>query len=145
MVNNYYKHSIKPNNGLQYYTGRKITLCKLDGFGGVGQKSLTVSSYCLQDFDIAGLYDPMIPEAECMRVVYEILESLQLGRFTIKVNHRLLLDGIFEACGVSKEMFRSICSAVDKLDKVCTIYHNSCDCYLKYQFSQLDNNVQNLF
>jgi len=70
------------------------------------------------DFDIAGLYDPMIPEAECMRVVYEILDSLQLGKFRIKVNHRLLLDGIFEACGVSKEMFRSICSAVDKLDKL---------------------------
>lgn len=60
----------------------------------------------------------MIPEAECMRVVYEILESLQIGKFLIKVNHRLLLDGIFEACGVPKEMFRSICSTVDKLDKV---------------------------
>lgn len=60
----------------------------------------------------------MIPEAECMRVVYEILDSLQLGKFLIKVNHRLLLDGIFEACGVPNEMFRSICSAVDKLDKV---------------------------
>ncbi|XP_046671866.1 histidine--tRNA ligase isoform X2 [Homalodisca vitripennis] len=70
------------------------------------------------DFDIAGLYDPMIPEAECMRVVYEILNSLQLGKFVIKVNHRLLLDGIFEACGVPIEMFRSICSAVDKLDKL---------------------------
>ncbi|XP_054268145.1 histidine--tRNA ligase isoform X2 [Macrosteles quadrilineatus] len=70
------------------------------------------------DFDIAGIYDPMIPEAECMRVVYEILDSLQLGKFLIKVNHRLLLDGIFEACGVPNEMFRSICSAVDKLDKL---------------------------
>lgn len=81
-----------------------------------------------QDFDIAGLYDPMIPEAECMRVVYEILESLNIGKFLIKVNHRLLLDGIFEACGVPQENFRSICSTVDKLDKVgleCNLLINS--------------------
>lgn len=71
-----------------------------------------------QDFDIAGQYDPMIPEAECLRVVSEILETIQLGQFLIKVNHRLLLDGVFEACGVPQDKFRSICSAVDKLDKV---------------------------
>ena len=42
--------------------------------------------------------------------------------FSFQVNHRKLLDGMFEACGVPPEKFRSICSAVDKLDKVCTIY-----------------------
>lgn len=35
-----------------------------------------------------------------------------------KVNHRQLLDGMFAVCGVPEEKFRSICSAVDKLDKV---------------------------
>ncbi|KAB0799601.1 hypothetical protein PPYR_07481 [Photinus pyralis] len=69
------------------------------------------------DFDIAGAYDPMIPDAECVRVVQEILESLDIGSFVIKLNHRALLDGMFEACGVPPEKFRSICSAVDKLDK----------------------------
>ena len=29
----------------------------------------------------------------------------------------MILDGIFEVCGVKADMFRSICSAVDKLDK----------------------------
>ena len=71
----------------------------------------------LQDFDIAGQYDPMIPDVECVRVVKEILAALQIGEFVIKVNHRLLLDGLFEACGVPADKFRSICSAVDKLDK----------------------------
>ncbi|XP_017783796.1 PREDICTED: histidine--tRNA ligase, cytoplasmic isoform X2 [Nicrophorus vespilloides] len=69
------------------------------------------------DFDIAGVYDEMIPDAECVRVVYEILSTLNLGSFVIKLNHRKLLDGMFEACGVPAESFRSICSAVDKLDK----------------------------
>lgn len=70
-----------------------------------------------QDFDIAGQYDPMLPDSECLRIIYEALKSLELGPFTIKVNHRCLLDGIFAACGVPSEKFRTICSAVDKLDK----------------------------
>ena len=39
----------------------------------------------MQDFDIAGEYDPMIPDAECVRIVFEILSQLDLGSFTIKV------------------------------------------------------------
>lgn len=69
------------------------------------------------DFDIAGSYDPMLPDAECVKVVTEILKSLDIGDFTIKLNHRKLLDGMFEACGVPADKFRTICSAVDKLDK----------------------------
>lgn len=70
-----------------------------------------------QDFDIAGAYDLMIPDAECVKIVYEILTSLNMTPFVIKVNHRKLLDGMFEACGVPAACFRAICSAVDKLDK----------------------------
>lgn len=69
------------------------------------------------DFDIAGSYDLMLPDAECVKVVYEILSSLDIGDFVIKLNHRKLLDGMFEACGVPSDKFRTICSAVDKLDK----------------------------
>ena len=46
----------------------------------------------------------------------------------IKLNHRSLLDGIFEACGVPEELFRPICSAVDKLDKVCCSSCVWCGC-----------------
>lgn len=83
-------------------------------------KSLKIIFIFIQDFDIAGAYDPMIPDAECVKVVDEILKTLDLGSYVIKLNHRLLLDGMFEACGVPSEKFRSICSAVDKLDKVIT-------------------------
>ncbi|XP_057375447.1 histidine--tRNA ligase-like [Daphnia carinata] len=69
------------------------------------------------DFDIAGLTDPMIPDVECVRVVTEILDSLDLSEHVIKINHRKILDGLFEACGVPDTQFRTICSAVDKLDK----------------------------
>jgi hypothetical protein len=39
----------------------------------------------LQDFDIAGQFDPMIPDAECLKIICEILSGLQLGDFLIKV------------------------------------------------------------
>lgn len=69
------------------------------------------------DFDICGTYDSMLPDAECVKVVTEILSSLDIGDFVVKLNHRKLLDGMFEACGVPVDKFRTICSAVDKLDK----------------------------
>ncbi|XP_047517362.1 histidine--tRNA ligase, cytoplasmic isoform X1 [Pieris napi] len=70
------------------------------------------------DFDIAGQYDPMIPDAECLKVVTEILDVLDIGKYILKVNHRRLLDGMFEACGVPADKFRSTCSTIDKLDKL---------------------------
>ncbi|XP_005179208.1 histidine--tRNA ligase, cytoplasmic isoform X2 [Musca domestica] len=69
------------------------------------------------DFDIAGSFDPMLPDAECVKIVSEILDVLDIGDYVIKLNHRQLLDGMFEACGVPADKFRTICSAVDKLDK----------------------------
>jgi histidyl-tRNA synthetase len=47
----------------------------------------------------------------------EILASLNIGSFVIKLNHRVILDAVFEICGVPSDKFRAICSAVDKLDK----------------------------
>ncbi|KAI9485031.1 histidyl-tRNA synthetase [Zychaea mexicana] len=70
------------------------------------------------DFDIAGTYDPMIPDAEVLRILCEALTALQIGPYTIKINHRKILDGIFEVCEVPQADIRSISSAVDKLDKL---------------------------
>ena len=74
------------------------------------------------DFDIAGVYDPMLPDAEIIRITCEIFEGLGWkDNFTIKINHRKILDGIFAVCGVPADKTRTISSAVDKLDKVCVI------------------------
>ncbi|XP_076065865.1 histidine--tRNA ligase isoform X2 [Oratosquilla oratoria] len=69
------------------------------------------------DFDIAGIYDAMVPDVECIQIVDQTLRKLNLGEFVIKVNHRKVLDGLFGSCGVPSDKFRAICSAVDKLDK----------------------------
>ena len=69
------------------------------------------------DFDIAGTYSVMVPDAEVITVATEILSDLPVGKFLVKLNHRRLLDAIFEISGVPASKFRPICSAVDKLDK----------------------------
>ncbi|KAF2474406.1 putative histidyl-tRNA synthetase [Lindgomyces ingoldianus] len=68
------------------------------------------------DFDIAGDYDPMIPDAEILRVIVEVFDALQLD-IAIKLNHRQILDGLFAVAGVPEEKIRLVSSAVDKLDK----------------------------
>lgn len=57
-------------------------MCK---YGKVSPTSC--SQYCVfvQDFDIAGDYDVMIPDAECLKLLAEILSDLQIGDFVVKV------------------------------------------------------------
>lgn len=70
------------------------------------------------DFDIVGpSYGKMIPDAECLKVAVDILSSIKVGKFMIKVNHRRILDSIIELSGISTDKFRPVCSSVDKLDK----------------------------
>lgn len=71
------------------------------------------------DFDIAGTFDAMAPDAEVIATIVEVFKALGWdGNFTIKMNHRKILDGIFQVCGVPEDKIRSISSAVDKLDKM---------------------------
>lgn len=59
----------------------------------------------------------MLPDAECVRLLVDILNACGLDRFLVKINHRKLLDGIMDVCGVPAEQHRTICSSIDKLDK----------------------------
>lgn len=59
----------------------------------------------------------MMPDAEVLKVAVDILSSLPIGDFSIKLNHRGLLDAVLDICGVPAAKFRPICSAIDKLDK----------------------------
>jgi len=76
------------------------------------------------DFDIAGVSSPMIADAEVISVICELLDSI--GKFCkmpdfsfeIKVSHRQLLSAMTEIAGVPTEKFRTVCSSIDKLDKV---------------------------
>lgn len=69
------------------------------------------------DFDIAGVYDPMIPDAEILCIIAEVFEAFQFD-VTIKLNHRRILDGLFVTAGVPADKIRLVSSSVDKLDKL---------------------------
>ncbi|PFH36063.1 putative histidyl-tRNA synthetase (HisRS) [Besnoitia besnoiti] len=72
------------------------------------------------DFDIAGPSPlKMAPDAEAVAIMTEALRTLQgmVGRFHVKTNHRVLLDGMMEVCGLPADKFATTCSSIDKLDK----------------------------
>lgn len=69
------------------------------------------------DLDVAGQYEVMEADFEVLKVLTELLDELSIGDYEIKLNHRKLLDGMLEICGVSSEKFRTVCSSIDKLDK----------------------------
>lgn len=71
------------------------------------------------DVDFAGKYDTMMADSECLEILCEILKNVKLPYdFSIKINHRLILNGMFKICGVPEEKFKIICSSIDKLDKM---------------------------
>lgn len=53
---------------------------------------------CLQDFDIAGQYEGMLPDSECVRIVSEILSELDIGDFVIKVSLKTSHHRIHVSC-----------------------------------------------
>jgi histidyl-tRNA synthetase len=71
------------------------------------------------DFDIASATsDPIYCDAEIVTLISKVFHKLGWdGHYTIKINNRKILDGIFQVCGVPEDKLRSISSAVDKLDK----------------------------
>jgi len=104
--------------------GGTVTQHKLWQIGKVYRRDNPVMSkgrmreFMQADFDISGVWDPMISDAELLSLLCTVLSKLDVGEFTIKLNHRKILDGIFEVCGVPADKIRSISSAVDKLDKL---------------------------
>ncbi|QOI98885.1 MAG: histidine--tRNA ligase [Flammeovirgaceae bacterium] len=68
------------------------------------------------DADVVGT-DSLICEAELILMIKEVMRGLQIPDYTIKVNHREILNGIAEVLGASgKET--SLFVAIDKLDKI---------------------------
>ena len=71
------------------------------------------------DIDFNGGSDPMAVDSEVIAIICEVFEALEWkGQYTIKINDRRILDGLFEVCGVPQDKLRTISSAVDKLDKM---------------------------
>ena len=68
------------------------------------------------DIDVVGS-DSLLYEMECIQIFDEVLSTLELPGFTIKVNNRKILNGIAEVSGESDRLI-DIVTAIDKFDKV---------------------------
>ncbi|KAL1934706.1 hypothetical protein VTP01DRAFT_6888 [Rhizomucor pusillus] len=105
-------------NGKEYQNFKRYHIAKVYRRDQPAMTKGRMREFYQCDFDIAGTYDPMIPDAEILKILCEALTALDVGDFTVKLNHRKILDGIFQVCGVPDEKIRPISSAVDKLDKL---------------------------
>ncbi|KAG1313912.1 hypothetical protein G6F64_001883 [Rhizopus arrhizus] len=105
-------------NGKEYQNFKRYHIAKVYRRDQPAMTKGRMREFYQCDFDIAGVYDPMIPDSEILRILCEVLTDLDVGQFTVKINHRKILDGIFEVCGVPEASIRPISSAVDKLDKL---------------------------
>jgi histidyl-tRNA synthetase len=69
------------------------------------------------DVDILGSRS-MVVEAEICAAASEVLTKLGFNDFTIRINHRLLLDAMMSNAMIEKDERSSVLVAIDKLDKI---------------------------
>ena len=70
------------------------------------------------DFDFIGS-DSTSCDAEILQVIYASLNQLGIDEFTIWLNHRGILDGICEYCGIVNDKdINSALRIIDKFDKI---------------------------
>ncbi|RIB03316.1 hypothetical protein C2G38_2288412 [Gigaspora rosea] len=86
--------------------------------GKYGEDSKLIYDLNDQGGEKSGVYDPMIANSEVVKIMCECLTAFDIGEYIVKINHRKILDGIFQICGVPDASIRPISSAVDKLDKL---------------------------
>ena len=69
------------------------------------------------DVDCVGSASMLI-EAELIAITYEVLSSLEIPDFLIKINNRKILNGITQYVGLDNNFVGDVCVSIDKLDKV---------------------------
>ena len=70
------------------------------------------------DIDIVAENElPLINDAEIVKVIYDVFTKLNLGKFTVRLNNRKLLNGFFAELNLSKEA-SDILRIIDKMDKI---------------------------
>jgi histidyl-tRNA synthetase len=68
------------------------------------------------DIDVIGSRSTLI-DAELPVIINEIFERFEFGEFTIRLNNRMILNGFFEALGLS-EQSKDVLRVVDKIEKI---------------------------
>ncbi|KAG9087517.1 Cytoplasmic and mitochondrial histidine tRNA synthetase [Ceratobasidium sp. 370] len=90
-------------NGTTYPTIKRYHIAKAYRRDAPAMTKGRMHEFYQCDFDIAGVFDPMVPDAKILCIPTEALTALDISDFTIKINHRKILDEIFGPCGVPAE------------------------------------------
>ena len=70
------------------------------------------------DIDVIGQEDlDLIFDAEIPTVIYNVFQELNIGKFTIRINNRKILNGFFAALDL-EEQASDILRIIDKIDKI---------------------------
>jgi histidyl-tRNA synthetase len=69
------------------------------------------------DIDTIGV-DDISADAEIVQLQYYLLQALKIPGFLIRVSDRRLLRGLVELAGISLTLEASVCTAIDKQDKI---------------------------
>ncbi|MBI2013565.1 MAG: histidine--tRNA ligase [Candidatus Colwellbacteria bacterium] len=69
------------------------------------------------DADIIGS-DSVLADAEIISLMYQTLRALGVGKFTIKIGHRAVLERVLQNAGVPKQKILAVIRAIDKVEKV---------------------------
>lgn len=71
------------------------------------------------DIDTIALEDlPLACDAEVISVIAAVFSKIDIGDFTIRINNRKILLGMYSALGLNPEQQKSAIIAVDKIDKI---------------------------
>lgn len=69
------------------------------------------------DIDIVGTKN-ILADAEIINIIYNSLKTLGLKNFTIRINHRQILNEIVKWCGITPEFSEEFLRSLDKLNQL---------------------------
>ena len=107
----------------RYINSQKISSIKRYQIGKVYRRDqpsktgIRLREFTQIDFDIVGTKQNMYAESEAICTLIACLQAAGVEDYKIIINHRQYLDHILVSCGVTRNLLRTICSSIDKLDK----------------------------
>jgi histidyl-tRNA synthetase len=74
------------------------------------------------DFDFVGEFGELLPELSIFSMIQMLFRSLNYTEYEIIYNYRQILNLCVERSKIPSEMFATVCSSIDKLDKKEEVY-----------------------
>ncbi|MDN3504896.1 MAG: HisS family protein [Rhabdochlamydiaceae bacterium] len=69
------------------------------------------------DIDIIDRNMSILSDYECIKCIINTLSRLNVGAFTLSINHMSIATGLINSFEIPKEKFADVCISIDKLDK----------------------------